>query len=218
MLERFSDAARRAVVLAHQEAKQLGTEEVCGEHVLLGLAAVSEGAGAQALLSAGIGLEDIRHHVGELTGRARQPSEHVSFGGPTTRVFRFSEREAGQLGHDYVGTGHVLLGLIQDREQVAAQVLIRLHPDLAGLRRLVVDRVTASPKEESTAHLSSVTTTARLMSTSTATNVRAAPDVRVLLEEAERFRAEVRRLQARLRQHGMEPASVPPEPCDLAPE
>jgi ATP-dependent Clp protease ATP-binding subunit ClpC len=126
MLERFSDAARRAVVLAHQEAKQLGTEEICGEHILLGLAAVSEGVGAQALLSAGIGLEDIRHHVEELTGRARQPSEHVSFGGPTMRVFRFSEREAGQLGHDYAGTGHVLLGLIQDRERVAAQVLIRL--------------------------------------------------------------------------------------------
>jgi ATP-dependent Clp protease ATP-binding subunit ClpC len=86
MLERFSDAARRAVVLAHQEAKQLGTEEICGEHILLGLAVVSEGVGAQALLSAGIGLEDIRHHVEELTGRARQPSEHVSFGGPTMRV------------------------------------------------------------------------------------------------------------------------------------
>jgi ATP-dependent Clp protease ATP-binding subunit ClpA len=213
MLERFSDAARRAVVLAHQEAKQLGTDEISGEHILLGLAAVSEGVGAQALSSAGIGLEALRHHVEELADRARQPSEHVSFGEPTTRVFRFSEREAGQLGHDYVGTGHVLLGLIQDRERVAAQVLVRLHPDLEGLRRLVVDRVTASPEEESTAHRSSVTMTTRSMSTSTATTVHAAPDVRVLPEEAERLRGEVARLQALLRQHGIDPAGDDPLPA-----
>jgi ATP-dependent Clp protease ATP-binding subunit ClpC len=116
-----------------------------GEHILLGLAEVNEGVGAQAVWSAGIGLEAIRHHAEELTGRARQPSEHVSFGGSATRVFRFAEREAGQLGDDYVGTGHVPLGLIQDRERVAAQVLARLQPDLEGLRRLVADRVTASP-------------------------------------------------------------------------
>jgi ATP-dependent Clp protease ATP-binding subunit ClpC len=212
MLEKFSDAARRALVLAHQEAKQLGTEEICGEHILLGLAAVSEGVAAQALSSAGIGLEAIRHQVEELTGRARHPSEHVSFGSPTIRVFRFSELQAGQLGHDYVGTAHVLLGLIHDRERVAAQALVRLHPDLDGLRRLVADRVTASPKEESTAHLSSVTTT-RLMSESTATTVRAAPDVRVLLDEAERLRGEVRRLQALLRQHGIDPAGDDPVPA-----
>ena len=211
MLERFSGAAQRAMVLAHEEAKQRGSDKICGEHILLGLAQVNEGVGAGALSSAGIGLGDIRRHVEDLTGRARHPSEHVNFGEPTMRVVRLSEREAGQMGHAYVGTGHILLGLIQDRERVAARVLARLHPDLASLRQLVAELVTVSPQEEPTDRHSSVTT--YRMSSSRATTARPAPDVSVPLEEAERLRGEVARLQALLRKHGIDPADDDPLPA-----
>jgi ATP-dependent Clp protease ATP-binding subunit ClpC len=199
------------MVLAHEEAKQHGSDEICGEHILLGLVQVSEGVGAGALSSAGIGLGEIRRHLDDLTGRARHPSEHVNFGEPTMRVFKLSEREADQLGHAYVGTGHILLGLIQDRERVAAQVLARLHPDLASLRQLVVELVTVSPQEESTARRSSVTT--HRMSSSTATTARFTPNVSVPLEEAERLRGEVARLQALLHKHGIDPADDDPLPA-----
>lgn len=211
MLERFSGTARRAMVLAHEEAKQRGFDEICGEHILLGLVQVSEGVGAAALSSAGIGLGDIRRHIEDLTGRARHPSEHVNFGEPTIRVVRLSEREADQLGHAHVGTGHILLGLIRDRERVAAHVLARLHPDLASLRQLVVELVSVSNQEEPTARHSSVTT--RRASSSTATTARVEPDGSVPLEEVERLRGEVARLQALLRKHGIDPAEDDPLPA-----
>jgi ATP-dependent Clp protease ATP-binding subunit ClpA len=138
MFERFTDRARRVVVLAQEEARMLNHNYVGTEHILLGLIHEGEGVAAKALESLGIGLETVREKVTEIIGRGEQsPSGHIPFTPRSKKVLELSLREALQLGHNYIGTEHILLGMMSEGEGVAAQVLVRLGADLDRVRQQV---------------------------------------------------------------------------------
>ena len=135
MFERFTDRARRVVVLAQEEARVLNHNYIGTEHVLLGLIREGEGVAAKALESLGISLEAVRQQVEEIIGQGQQaPSGHIPFTPRAKKVLELSLREALQLGHNYIGTEHILLGLIREGEGVAAQVLVKLGADLNRVR------------------------------------------------------------------------------------
>ena len=139
MFERFTDRARRVVVLAQEEARMLSHNYVGTEHILLGLIHEGEGVAAKALESLGISLEAVRQQVEEIIGRGQQaPSGHIPFTPRAKKVLELSLREALQLGHNYIGTEHILLGLLREGEGVAAQVLVRLGADLNRVRQQVI--------------------------------------------------------------------------------
>ena len=139
MFERFTDRARRVVVFAEEEARILHHGEIGTEHLLLGLIREREGVAASALESLGISLEAVRSQVEEIIGQGRSsPSGHLPFTPRAKNVLELSLREALQLGHNYIGTEHILLGLIREGEGVAAQVLVNLGADLPRVRRQVV--------------------------------------------------------------------------------
>jgi ATP-dependent Clp protease ATP-binding subunit ClpC len=139
MFERFTDRARRVVVLAQDDARMLNHNYVGTEHILLGLIHEGEGVAAQALGSLGIGLEAVRQQVEEIIGQGQQaPSGEIPFTPRAKKVLELSLREAKQLGHNYIGTEHILLGLIREGEGVAAQVLVRLGADLNRVRQQVI--------------------------------------------------------------------------------
>src|SRR5216683_2786455 len=139
MFERFTDRARRVVVLAQEEARTLNHNYIGTEHVLLGLIHEGEGVAAKALESLGISLEAVRQQVEEIIGQGQQaPSGHIPFTPRAKKVLELSLREALQLGHNYIGTEHILLGLIREGEGVAAQVLVKLGADLNRVRQQVI--------------------------------------------------------------------------------
>src|SRR5579875_2791799 len=139
MFERFTDRARRVVVLAQEEARMLSHNYIGTEHILLGLILEGEGVAAKALESLGISLEAVRQQVEEIIGQGQQaPSGHIPFTPRAKKVLELSLREALQLGHKYIGTEHILLGLIREGEGVAAQVLVRLGADLNRVRQQVI--------------------------------------------------------------------------------
>ena len=139
MFERFSDRARRVVVLAQDEAKALNHNYIGTEHLLLGLVSEGEGVAAKALTSLGISLEAVRAQVEEIIGRGTTtPTGHIPFTPRAKKVLELSLREALQMNHSYIGTEHLLLGLIREGEGVAAQVLIRLGADLNTVRNTVL--------------------------------------------------------------------------------
>src|SRR5690606_14177719 len=131
MFERFTDRARRVVVLAQEEAKMLNHNYIGTEHILLGLIHQGEGVAAKALESLGISLDAVREQVQDIIGQGQQqPTGHIPFTPRAKKVLELSLREALQLGHSYIGTEHILLGLIREGEGVAAQVLVKLGADL----------------------------------------------------------------------------------------
>jgi len=137
--ERFTDRARRVVVLAQEEARMLSHNYVGTEHVLLGLIHEGEGVAARALESLGISLEGVRQQVVEIIGQGNQaPSGHIPFTPRAKKVLELTLREALRLGHNYIGTEHILLALIGEGEGVAAQVLVRLGADLNRVRQQVI--------------------------------------------------------------------------------
>ncbi|WP_306517794.1 ATP-dependent Clp protease ATP-binding subunit [Cutibacterium granulosum] len=139
MFERFSDRARRVVVLAQDEAKALNHNYIGTEHLLLGLVSEGEGVAAKALTSLGISLEAVRAQVEEIIGRGTTtPTGRIPFTPRAKKVLELSLREALQMNHSYIGTEHLLLGLIREGEGVAAQVLIRLGADLNTVRNTVL--------------------------------------------------------------------------------
>ncbi len=139
MFERFTDRARRVVVLAQEEARLLNHNYIGTEHILLGLIHEGEGVAAKALESLGISLEAVRAQVEEIIGHGGQaPSGHIPFTPRAKKVLELSLREALQLGHNYIGTEHILLGLIREGEGVAAQVLVKLGADLSRVRQQVI--------------------------------------------------------------------------------
>jgi ATP-dependent Clp protease ATP-binding subunit ClpC len=139
MFERFTDRARRVVVLAQEEARMLNHNYIGTEHILLGLIHEGEGVAAKALESLGISLEAVRQQVEEIIGQGQQaPSGHIPFTPRAKKVLELSLREALQLGHNYIGTEHILLGLIREGEGVAAQVLVKLGADLNRVRQQVI--------------------------------------------------------------------------------
>src|SRR5881392_3131720 len=139
MFERFTDRARRVVVLAQEEARMLNHNYIGTEHILLGLIHEGEGVAAKALESLGISLEAVRNQVEEIIGQGgSSPSGHIPFTPRAKKVLELSLREALQLGHNYIGTEHILLGLIREGEGVAAQVLVKLGADLSRVRQQVI--------------------------------------------------------------------------------
>ena len=139
MFERFTDRARRVVVLAQEEARLLNHNYIGTEHILLGLIHEGEGVAARALESLGISLEGVREQVEEIIGKGGTlPSGHIPFTPRAKKVLELSLREALQLGHNYIGTEHILLGLIREGEGVAAQMLSKLGADLAKVRQHVI--------------------------------------------------------------------------------
>src|SRR4030066_1443564 len=139
LFQRFSDRARRVVVLAQEEARMLNHNYIGTEHLLLGLIQEGEGVAAKALESMGISLEAVRSQVEEIIGRGSSaPTGHIPFTPRAKKVLELSLREALQLGHNYIGTEHILLGLIREGEGVAAQVLLNLGADLEKVRSAVI--------------------------------------------------------------------------------
>jgi ATP-dependent Clp protease ATP-binding subunit ClpC len=139
VFERFTDRARRVVVLAQEEARLLNHNYIGTEHILLGLIHEGEGVAAKALESLGISLEKVRQQVEEIIGAGQSPpSGHIPFTPRAKKVLELSLREALQLGHNYIGTEHILLGLIREGEGVAAQVLVKLGADLGRVRQQVI--------------------------------------------------------------------------------
>lgn len=139
MFERFTDRARRVVVLAQEEARMLNHSYIGTEHILLGLIHEGDGVAAKALQSLDVSLGAVREQVREIIGQGQQaPSGHIPFTPRAKKVLELSLREALQLGHNYIGTEHILLGLIREGEGVAAQVLVQLGADLNRVRQTVI--------------------------------------------------------------------------------
>ncbi len=145
MFERFTDRARRVIVLAQEEARLLNHNYIGTEHLLLGLAHEGQGVAAKALEVLGIRLEALRSQVQEIIGQGQSaPSGHIPFTPRAKKVLELSLREAKQLGHNYIGTEHILLGLIREGEGVAAQVLVELGGDLSRVRQQVIQLLSGS--------------------------------------------------------------------------
>jgi len=149
VFERFTDRARRVVVLAQEEARMLNHNYIGTEHILLGLVHEGEGSAAKALESLGISLEGVRAQVQEIIGQGQQtPTGHIPFTPRAKKVLELSLREALQLGHNYIGTEHILLGLIREGEGVAAQVLVKLGADLPRVRQQVIQLLSGGQGKE----------------------------------------------------------------------
>ena len=139
MFERFTDRARRVVVLAQEESRMLNHNYIGTEHILLGLVHEGGGVAAEALTAMGIGLDAVREQVEEIIGQGQAaPAGHIPFTPRAKKVLELSLREALQLGHNYIGTEHILLGLVREGEGVAAQVLQTLGGDLNRVRQAVI--------------------------------------------------------------------------------
>ena len=142
MFERFTDRARRVVVLAQEEARLLGHNYIGTEHILLGLIHEEEGVAAKALLQLGISLDAVRAKVEAIIGEGgKTPTGHIPFTPRAKKVLELSLREALQLGHNYIGTEHILLGLIREGQGVAAQVLMTMGADLSVVRETVLQQL-----------------------------------------------------------------------------
>jgi ATP-dependent Clp protease ATP-binding subunit ClpC len=149
VFERFTDRARRVLVLAQEEARLLNHSFIGTEHILLGLLHEGEGIAAKALEALGIRLEDVRAKVQETIGSSGAgPVGSPPFTPRAKRVLELSLREALQLGHNYIGTEHMLLGLVREGEGVAAQVLIQLGADLQKVRQQVIQMINSQQSKE----------------------------------------------------------------------
>ena len=149
MFERFTDRARRVVVLAQDEARALNHNYIGTEHLLLGLIHEGEGVAAKALESMDISLDAVRGQVIEIIGEGQSaPTGHIPFTPRGKKVFELSMREALQLGHNYIGTEHLLLGLLREGEGVAAQVLTNLGGDLSSVRQTVMQMLSGYEGKE----------------------------------------------------------------------
>jgi ATP-dependent Clp protease ATP-binding subunit ClpC len=192
MFERFTDRARRVVVLAQEEARLLNHNYIGTEHILLGLIHEGEGVAAKALESLGISLEAVRAQVEEIIGQGQSaPTGHIPFTPRAKKVLELSLRESQQLRHGNIGTEHILLGLLREGEGVAAQVLVKLGADLPRVRQQVIELLSLEPAE------------AEDQDENPETGIVAA--IASVFEENRDLRAEVRRLREILQRHGIEP-------------
>ena len=149
MFERFTDRARRVVVLAQEEARLLNHNYIGTEHILLGMLSEPEGVAGETLRSMGVSLDAVRHEVEEIIGRgSTAPGPHIPFTPRAKKVLELSLREALQLGHNYIGTEHILLGLMREGGGVAVQVLVKRDVALSEVRRQVIALVEQRPAGE----------------------------------------------------------------------
>jgi ATP-dependent Clp protease ATP-binding subunit ClpC len=147
MFERFTDQSRRAVVLAQDESRRLNHSYIGTEHLLAGLSREERGAARRALESTGITVEAVRGAIEALVGRGKQaPSGHIPFTPPAKKCLELALREAVKLGHSYIGTGHVLLGLISTSDSVAVRVLGELGADVGQLRARAIQETVGHPE------------------------------------------------------------------------
>jgi ATP-dependent Clp protease ATP-binding subunit ClpC len=215
MFERFTDRARRVVVLAQEEARMLGHTHIGTEHLLLGLIHEGKGVAARALDSLDISLGAVRQQVEEVIGRGQEApsSGHIPFTPRAKKVLELSLREAQQLGDQYIGTEHVLLGLIREGEGVAAQVLVGLGADLNRVRGRVIELLHGFAAEAVTGIGSVV---ARLSAVEQRVGI--APgtgdldqqaDLPSLAEKVRQLSEEVERLRGLLREQGREQGREP---------
>src|SRR6202021_1564595 len=147
MFERFTDRARRVIVLPQDEARGINHNWIGTEHLLIALIRENSGVGARALESLDISLDAARQQVESIIGRGRQPvgDGHIPFPPRAKKVLELSLLEALQLSHDYIGTEHILLGLIREGDGVAAQVLVKLGADLNRVRHQVIQLIAGRP-------------------------------------------------------------------------
>jgi ATP-dependent Clp protease ATP-binding subunit ClpC len=139
MFERFTGRAQRVLVLAQEEARMLNHSHIGTEHLLVGLIHEGEGVAAQALESLGVSLPAVRQQVEEIIGQGQYaPADPIPFTPRAKKVLELSRREALAMGHNYVGTEHILLGLLREGDGVAAQVLVRMGADLNRVRQQVI--------------------------------------------------------------------------------
>jgi ATP-dependent Clp protease ATP-binding subunit ClpC len=149
MFEKFTDRARLVVVLAQEEARTLNHDYIGTEHILLGLIHEDEGVAARAIKGLGISLDAVRQQVEEMIGPGRtSPGGQIPFTPRAKKVLELSLREALHQGHNYIGTEHILLGLLREGEGVAAQVLVKLGADLNRVRQQVHQLISASGDQE----------------------------------------------------------------------
>lgn len=196
MFERFTNQARRTVVLAQQEASLHYHDYIGTEHLLLGLLHGGQGTGARALASAGITLEAARAETVSLVGRGtKAPSGHIPFTRRAKKSLEFSLREALDLEHSYIGTGHILLGLTRQGDGKAVEILGRLDVDLDHLREQTVSELRRQPEEQDDSDR-----TDRLLPP---------PD-----NPLSHLQDEVARLRALLRKHGINPDEPADPPAD----
>jgi hypothetical protein len=198
--QRFTDRARRAVVLAQHEARLLQHNYIGTEDLLLGLLREGDGVAAKTLESLGVSLAAAREQVEETIGRGlSSPPSHIPFTPRAKKVLELSLREALALGHSYIGTEHLLLALLREDDCVAAQVLIRLGADHARVRERVL-RLLAGERDQTGPQV-------RVARPVTADELAAAAgiDVQGVLAENQRLQREIDRLRVLLREHGIEP-------------
>jgi ATP-dependent Clp protease ATP-binding subunit ClpA len=210
MFERFTDRSRRIVVLAQEEARRLDHNWIGTEHILLGLIKEGDGVAARALESIGISLDAVRQKVEEIIGRGQQaPSEHIPFTPRAKKVLELSLREALQLGDNYIGTEHILLGLVREGDGVAAQVLVTLGADLNRVHQEVIRLVPAHPAEEPEPGVRVRLELVEQRLTAIEQRVGIEPDTGDLAERWRQLADEVERLGSLLRQHGIDPQDEP---------
>jgi ATP-dependent Clp protease ATP-binding subunit ClpC len=143
MFERFTNRGRLVVILAQKEARMLNHDYIGTEHILLGLIDEGEGVAAKALESLGISLEGVRSQVEAIVDKGEQvPPDKIPFTPRTKKVLELSLREAAELGHDSIGTEHILLGLVREGDGIAAQVLVELGAELTRVRQQVIQLLT----------------------------------------------------------------------------
>jgi ATP-dependent Clp protease ATP-binding subunit ClpC len=151
MFERFSDRARRVIVLAQEEARMLDHDYIGTEHILLGLIREGDGVAARALESLGINLDAMRQAVEDVIGRGAQPlpeTEHIPFTPRSKKVLELALREARQLSSYYIGTEHILLALIREGDGVAAHVLRDSGVDFNRARQQVIEMLRSRRAED----------------------------------------------------------------------
>jgi ATP-dependent Clp protease ATP-binding subunit ClpC len=199
MFEKFTDRARRAVVLAQQEARQLNHNYVGTEHILLGLIREGDGAAAKALAALGFSPDDGRREAGASIGAGKeQPPAHIPFTLRTKKVLELAMPEAQQLGHDYVSTEHILLALIREGDGAAAQMLARRGIDLKRARQQVIQLHAGRPGDAPPTGDAAPRETDK---TSAATETEHAQDS----GQIRQLRSEIERLRALLRAHDIDP-------------
>ena len=208
MFERFTDRARRAIVLAQEEARMLGHNYIGTEHILLGLIQEGEGVAARVLGALDISLEAVRSQVEEIIGQGQvAPTGQVPFTPRAKMVLELSLREALQLRQTYIGTEHILLGLIREGEGVAAQVLQKLGADLDRVRGQAIELLRRSPAVEDVGLLERLSRLGERALPERVDDLPAA--VEILTDRGRRFRLLAERIQA------MSGSGGPEETMDL---
>jgi ATP-dependent Clp protease ATP-binding subunit ClpC len=193
MFERFTNRARRVVVLAQEEARRLEHNYIGTEHILLGLLREDQGAAATALAAANVTLDGARLEVETIIGRGKhEPTGHIPFTPRAKKVLELSLREAVRLGHDYIDTGHILLGLIREGDGVAVQVMVNLGADPKTISQRVVLELGGDISDDP------VTVRTRF-------GTRQRQEVQDYPDTIAGLRAEIARLRAVLNEHGIDP-------------